>query len=102
MKITVVAVSTEACRAILQCRRRFEDEYPQAAFSLRLYPVARGDAGDKLDAISEDIRTADIAIADLMGCGVKLVEAVGYALDGCAGQRIVIGNGGMDKLRIGG
>lgn len=101
MKLTVVSVAAESLAALIRCYDKFQEKYEKDMLQLKAYYVAGSVKPQKVSEICEAVRGADTALIDLMGVQEALIDDVGSALEACSGNRIIIGYGCRDKLRLG-
>lgn len=101
MKMTVVTVAAESLRSLQEWAQDFSRSYPEHEFLLRSYFVSNEQLNIDVPAMLGDVRTADLALIDLMGISEDLINLVGTALDDCKGNIVVIGYGCRDKARLG-
>lgn len=101
MRLTVVSVAAQSLTALVQCYDELTAQYGPELLELKAFYVAQLLPPGKQEAICQAVREADTALIDLMGTPQELIEAVGDALDGCKGNRIVIGYGCREKTRLG-
>lgn len=101
MKMTVITVAAESLRSLKEWAQDFSASYPEHDFILRSYFVSNEHLDINMESMLQDVRTADLALIDLMGCAEDLINLVGSALDDCKGNILVIGYGCRDKARLG-
>lgn len=101
MKMTVITVAAESLRSLKEWAQDFSVSYPNHELLLRSYFVSNEHLNVDMETMLSDIRTADLALIDLMGCSEDLINLIGAALDDCGGNIIVIGYGCRDKARLG-
>lgn len=101
MRLTVVSVAAQSLTALVQCYEELTAQYGSELLDLKAFYVAQCLPPGKQEAIGQAVLEADTALIDLMGAPQELIEAVGEALDGCKGNRIVIGYGCREKTRLG-
>lgn len=101
MRLTVVSVAAQSLAAVVQCYDELVAQFGASLLELQAFYVAQLVTPQKQEAICRAIREADTCLIDLMGAPQELIEAVGTALDGCKGNRIVIGYGCREKTRLG-
>lgn len=101
MRLTVVSVAAQSLAALVQCYDELTEQYGGNLLELEAFYVAQSLPPGKRETICRAVRKADTALIDLMGAPQELIEAVGRALDGCQGNRIVIGYGCREKTRLG-
>ncbi|WP_104805037.1 hypothetical protein [Blautia marasmi] len=103
MKITVVAVSAPALYQLNRYRQEFQQRYGENRMELSMFYVAGANPGvlGLQDKIKEAVKTADAVVIDIMGASEALQDVVREGLAACRGQRIVIGNGCREYIRLG-
>ncbi|MDO4289017.1 MAG: cobaltochelatase subunit CobN [Eubacterium sp.] len=103
IKIAVIAVSAPALGQLGRFAAEFNQTYGQDKLKFTFFNAA--DAEGRLlgmkDQVISALTEADLVVADIMGASQALQQMVAKGLEGCSGQRIVIGNCCREYIRLG-
>lgn len=103
MRFTFVAVSVPALKEVLLFKELYDRKFPENHLEFSIFYIAGSEQKylTKPELLIKAIESSDVAVIDTMGASEGFQEIVRQGLEGCTGERIIIGNALREYIRLG-